>query len=98
MDNAIDFGTEGNIAESELDSPTSFWINGPNPDSLIRNGQPDDEPTSSEDSVALSPRKEPRRWFTHKEKVKEKLPEYVINKKELDRSEFDSGKNKDRTS
>ena len=36
-----------------------------------------------------------RRWFTCKEKGKKKMLEYGTDKEELDRSESDTGKNKE---
>ena len=40
----------------------------------------------------LSPRKEPRRRFTRKEKGKKKMPEHATGNDESDRSRSDSGK------
>ena len=84
-------GIEGSIAESnQLDSPTSLRMSEPNPYWLSQSGQPDDEPTTSEDSVVLSPRKEPRRRFMHKEKGKKKMLGYNTGSEGSDRSKYNS--------
>ena len=49
-----------------------------------RDDQSDEEPASSGDSVVLSPRKEPRRRFTRKEKGKKKMPDYETGNDESD--------------
>ena len=86
-DEAGDSRIEGSIVESELlDSSTSLQISGPNLYWLSLSGQPHD---------VLSPRNEPRRWFTHKEKRKKKKSEYNIGKDESDQSKSDSRKHED---
>ena len=59
---------------------------------LSQNDQSNDELASSGDSAVLSPRKEPRRRFTHKEKGKQNISEYETSNVESDQSEFDSRK------
>ena len=62
-----EFGTRDEI-------PILFRLSVPNGE-LRRNDQHDDEPTSSGDSVVLSPQKELRRQFTRKEEGKKKILE-----------------------
>ena len=83
---------EINEAEMHLDeretetleeSLVSFRLSGLNVQ-LSRFDQSDEELASSGDSAVNSPRKKPRRWFTHKEKRKKKMSEYDTDRDELD--------------
>ena len=57
------------------ESSISFRQSGRN-ERLGRDGQPNDETTSSGDSVVFSPYKKPRRQLMRKEKGKKKLSDY----------------------
>ena len=59
-------------------SSISFHLSRTN-EKLNRNEQLDEEPTSSGDSVVLSPRQKPKRWPMCKEKGKIKMSEYGVN-------------------
>jgi hypothetical protein len=74
--------------EALRESPISFRLSELN-EGLGRNGQPDDETVSDEDSAVMSPRQEPRRQFTRKEKGKKKTPEYDFGSAKSVRSESD---------
>ena len=76
------------------ESPISFRLCGPN-ERPSQIDQLDDESTSSGDSAVQSLSRKPKRQFTHKEKGKEKMMEYDIDREESDRSESDSGKSKE---
>ena len=84
---------ENDEARTKEESPESFRLSGPN-DRLSQLDQSDDETASGGDSVVLSPRKEPRRRFTRKEKGKKKMPEFETGHDESDRCASDSGKQK----
>mgnify|MGYP000695171260 CR=1 FL=1 len=68
------------------ESSISFRLSGPY-ERLSRDDQSDEEPGNSGDSASHSPRKELRRRFTHKEKGKNKMPEYDTGSEGSDWSE-----------
>ena len=73
---------EDGEAGTQDESPESFLLSEPN-ERLGQSDQSDAETASSGDSVVLSPRKEPRRRFTRKEKGKKKMPEFETGNDEF---------------
>ena len=74
---------EDDEAGTQEESSELFRLSGPN-ERLGQSDQSDDETASSGDSVVVSPRKEPRRRFTRKEKGKKKMPEFETGNDESD--------------
>ena len=75
------------------ESPISYWLSGLN-EGLSQDGQPSEEPVSSEDSAVESPRQKPRRRFMRKEKGKKKMPEYDTGRAESNHIESNSKPNR----